>query len=128
MKKEKKIKIIQRYQPDQNGLSLLQVKQRQADKLVNKVKQKSSKSVFKIIFDNVVTFFNLIWLLIFIALMAVQSYSNLLFVVVVCLNTLISIVQEIKAKKIIDKLSIGTKSRCYPRRKSSTNFCKSTGA
>ena len=111
MKKEKKINIIQRYQPDQNGLSLLQVKQRQADKLVNKVKQKSSKSVFKIIFDNVVTFFNLIWLLIFIALMAVQSYSNLLFVVVVCLNTLISIVQEIKAKITVEKLKLITSPR-----------------
>lgn len=111
LKKEKCTKIIQRYQPDQNGLSLLQVKQRQSERLVNKVKQKSSKSVFRILFDNIVTFFNLIWVVIFVALMIVKSYSNLLFVVVVSLNTIISIIQEIKAKITVEKLKLMTSPR-----------------
>lgn len=102
---------MERYQPDENGLSLLQVKQRQSEKLVNNVKQKSSKSIFKIFFDNIVTFFNLIWVVIFVALMIVKSYSNLLFVVVVSLNTIISIVQEIKAKLTVEKLQLMTSPR-----------------
>lgn len=112
MKKKETIKIIERYEPEiDSGLSLLQVNQRQEDKLTNKIKQKSSKSVWKILFDNIVTFFNFIWLIIFIALMSVQSYSNLLFVVVICLNTLISIVQEIKAKITVEKLKLITTPR-----------------
>ena len=112
MKKEKEIKIVERYSPDINqGLSLLQVQQRKKDKLTNKIKQKSSKSIWKILLDNIVTFFNLIWILILIALILVESYSNLLFVVVVSLNTLISIFQEIRAKITVEKLKLITTPR-----------------
>ena len=112
MKKEKPIKIIQRYNPDINqGLSLLQVEQRKKDKLVNKIKQKSSKSLWKILFDNIVTFFNLIWLVILVALILVESYSNLLFVIVISFNILISIIQEIRAKVTVEKLKLLTTPR-----------------
>lgn len=107
LKKEKSAKLIQRHNPDINqGLSLLQVQERKKDKLTNKIKQKSSKPIWKILFDNIVTFFNLIWVVILVALILVESYSNLLFVIVVSLNTLISIIQEIRAKITVEKLKL----------------------
>lgn len=83
-RKRQNDEMIERFEPGiDEGLTFLQVKQREKQGLCNKVKQKSSKSVFKILFDNIFTFFNLIWLVIFIALVSVESYQNLLFVIVV---------------------------------------------
>lgn len=108
-KRQSDEEIIERFEPEiDEGLTLLQVKQREKQGLSNKFKQKSSKSVFRILFDNICTFFNLIWLIIFIALISVESYQNLLFVIVVCLNTIIAVVQEIKAKITVEKLKMIT--------------------
>ena len=103
---------IQRYSPlVTEGLLSEQVKEREENNLYNTVKQNTGKSVLRIIFENSVTFFNFIWLVIFVALLVVRSYSNLLFIIVIFLNTLISIVQEIKAKMVVEKLSIVTQPK-----------------
>lgn len=108
MKIKKDFEIV-RYNPSlEEGLLSEQLAERQEHKLYNKVKQKTGKSYFKIFFDNIFTFFNLIWIIIFAALVAVESYSDLLFIVVIFLNTLISIIQECKAKSAVDKLSLLT--------------------
>ncbi len=108
MKLRKSFDIV-RYNPSINeGLLTEQVKERTEHKLFNKVKQKTGKSFFRIVCENVFTFFNLIWILIFTALMLVESYGDLLFIVVIFLNTLISIIQECKAKVVVDKLSLVT--------------------
>ncbi|MDD3397463.1 MAG: HAD-IC family P-type ATPase [Clostridia bacterium] len=110
MKNQKKSNItIQRFDPDVvNGLSTEQVLNRKKDKLVNKSKIKSSKTYLGIIFENTFTFFNLIWAIIILAYVYVGSYSNLLFVIVIVLNTLIAIIQECKAKITVEKLSLVT--------------------
>ena len=98
-----------RYNPTvQNGLDKDQINERNEHKLFNKVKQNTGKSYFRIVFDNTVTFFNFIWLAIFVALVLVRSYSNLLFMIVIFINTLISIIQEVKAKIVVEKLSMVT--------------------
>ncbi len=108
MKLRKTFDII-RYNPTvSEGLLTDQVKERTEHKLFNKVKQKTGKSFFRIVFENIFTFFNFIWILIFTALMLVESYGDLLFIVVIFLNTLISIIQECKAKVVVDKLSLVT--------------------
>lgn len=105
---------IERFEPSlQQGLSDEQVQQRIKDKLVNNTKQKTSKSYFKIFFDNIFTFFNMIWLLIFIALLLVKSYVNLFFMVVIVMNTSIAIFQEIRSKKTVEKLSMITLPKSY---------------
>lgn len=105
---------IERFEPSlQQGLSDEQVQQRLKNKLVNNTKQKTSKSYFKIFFDNIFTFFNMIWLLIFIALLLVKSYINLFFMVVIVLNTSIAIFQEIRSKKTVEKLSMITLPKSY---------------
>lgn len=100
-------KIITRYSPKANeGLSSNQVKKRIADNIVNVSSVKTSKSISKIFTSNIFTFFNMICLVVAIALIFVGAYTDLTFMLIVILNTTIGIVQEIKSKKIMDKLSL----------------------
>lgn len=100
---------VKRYMPDiQEGLNERQIKSRISQNLVNNTKQKSSRSYLKIFINNIFTFFNILWLGIFIALVVVKSYSNLLFMVVIVFNTGIAIFQEIRSKRVVEKLSLVT--------------------
>lgn len=65
-----------------------------------------TKSIKRILFDNFFTLFNLLNLILGIAIFAVGSYKNLLFLGVVVINTAISTIQEIHSKRVIDKLSL----------------------
>ncbi|MEG1751446.1 MAG: HAD-IC family P-type ATPase [Clostridia bacterium] len=110
--KIKEKQTIVRFQPNEDeGLSQLQVESRNRQKLVNNSKFKTSKSFLSIICTNVFTFFNLIWAIIFVALVWIGAVNDLLFIIVIILNTFISIVQEIRAKITVEKLSIVTMPR-----------------
>lgn len=102
--------IIVRYNPNiQNGLDENQIKERQENKLVNKVKNSSEKSYFKIVFDNVFTFFNIIMVALAALLIAVigpEIITNLMFLVILLCNTLIGIYQECKCKHALHKLKL----------------------
>ncbi len=63
-----------------------------------------TKSVGAIIIGRVCTLFNLVNLIIATALICVGSYKNTLFMLVVLFNTAIGIIQELRAKRITDKL------------------------
>ncbi|MEG1499523.1 MAG: cation-transporting P-type ATPase, partial [Clostridia bacterium] len=68
--KKKKAVVISRIKADPKlGLSSAEVEERRKNKLVNNLKQKNSKSYGKIFFENIFTFFNMIWLIIFLALL-----------------------------------------------------------
>ena len=98
---------IQRYSPTNNfGLSHEQVKKRISDGLVNVDKNTASKSTSDIVKDNLFTLFNFINLILAIAILYTGSYRNLMFMGVVICNSIIGIVQEIKAKKTVDKLNL----------------------
>lgn len=100
---------IERYKPEsRTGLNNQQVKERVGQKLVNNTKQRTSKSYMRIFLDNIFTFFNVLWVIIIIALVIVKSYSDLLFVIVIVFNTGIAIFQEIRSKKTVEKLSLVT--------------------
>lgn len=108
MKKRKNVEVI-RYEPDINvGLTKQQVQERYASKLFNNTKQNSGKSYLKILIDNICTFFNLIWLIVFVALVAVGAFSDLLFIIVIICNTALAVIQEVKAKRTVEKLSYVT--------------------
>ena len=66
----------------------------------------SSKTTAEIVKSNVCTYFNLIFLIIAIFLILAGSFRDLTFLPVIIANTLIGIVQEIKAKKTLEKLSV----------------------
>lgn len=71
----------------------------------NVLDDRTTKSTAQILKDNVCTLFNLFNLRIAAALALVGTWSNMLFLVVVALNTLTGIVQEVHAKRLVEKLS-----------------------
>ena len=65
-----------------------------------------SKSIPEIIRTNVFTYFNMIFVIFAVLLISVGSFRDLTFVPVILSNTLIGIIQEIRAKKTLDKLTM----------------------
>lgn len=98
-----------RFEPSiEEGLNDAQVSQRIREGLVNDNQKQYSKTYRQIFLNNIFTFFNVLCICVAIALIMVKEYRNLTFMLILVLNTVIGIVQEIKAKKTIDKLSIVT--------------------
>ena len=111
LKTERDLKIddskLKRFQPNiKQGLSREQVKQRQKEDLINKDTMIRTKSIKSIIVKNFFTIFNLMNLLLALDVFAVGSYKNMLFMIIVIINTAISTIQEIYSKKVLDKLSL----------------------
>jgi cation-transporting ATPase E len=90
------------------GLSSQEVSERVREGKVNIAKDKSGKSYFGIIRENLFTFFNMVWAIVALVLIMVDSYSNLSFLAVVSANLLIAIIQESRAKAAVEKLSVTT--------------------
>lgn len=65
-----------------------------------------SKTVGQIIFTNVFTYFNMVFFILAGCVIAVGSYRNLMFMPIVITNMIIGVVQEIRSKKTLDKLTI----------------------
>ncbi len=93
--------------PDQ-GLTEEQAARRREQGQGNRPVQAPSKTVGQIVRGNVFTFFNLIFFVLGACVIAVGSFKNLLFLLVVIANTLIGILQEIRAKRVIDRLTLLT--------------------
>lgn len=88
------------------GLTSQQVEERTAQGKVNRQPDQITKSTGRIIFENVFTWFNAFNAAIGICIAAVGAYKNLLYLGVILLNTLIGIVQELRSKKVVEKLSL----------------------
>ena len=109
LKKQTPTKDIKRLNTDPKiGLTQEQVDKQKALGLSNIVKKTNAKSYKSIFFGNIFTFFNLLGFLVAGALIAVRSYSNLYFLLVFLANIMIGIIQEIRAKKTIEKISLIT--------------------
>lgn len=90
------------------GLTEDMVAERSQKGYDNSVKNKTSKSYLKIFADNLFSVFNLLGLVCFIALISVgeRHLSNYAFVLIYAFNINIGIIQEIRAKRAVDKLSL----------------------
>ena len=88
------------------GLTQAQVKERMEKGWSNAPVDSPSKTTKEIIISNVVTYFNLIFLVIAVLLLLVGAFRDLTFLPVIICNTLIGIIQEIRSKKVLDKLSV----------------------
>ena len=93
------------------GLTAAEVAERVAQGKINAASTLKTKSISRIFYDNICTLFNLINVILFVALLLVGSFKNLLFIGVVFFNTFIGIVQEIRSKQSVDKLTILTASK-----------------
>lgn len=66
----------------------------------------ATKTIPQILRDNICTVFNALNLTIAIALTAVGAWKNILFIFIIVINTVVGIVQEIKAKRQIERLTL----------------------
>ena len=91
------------------GLTIKEVAERKALGLINTTPKSYSKSYLSIFVGNICTFFNFLGLIVTIALIiAGANLSKFFFVVIYIINLLIGIIQEIRAKRCVDKLSLIT--------------------
>ena len=90
----------------ENGLSQAQAKERQDAGLSNVSSVSGGRSAAEIIKDNLFTFFNLIFAVLAVLLIIAGSYKSLTFLPVVIANIVIGTVQELRAKKTLDQLSL----------------------
>lgn len=89
-----------------HGLSVKEVKERRMSGEGEVKQEQITKKKGQIIRENLFTLFNFLNFLIAGLLFAVGAYSNLLFIGIILLNIVIGIAQELKAKKLVDELSI----------------------
>ena len=88
------------------GLSSQEVNEAISLGKINEQVTSSAKTEKDIIKENVFTYFNLIFLILSILLIAAGAYKSLTFLPVVIINMIIGIVQGIRAKRVLDKLSV----------------------
>jgi len=89
-----------------SGLSLEEVKKREEQGKVNAFSAKKTNTIPKILAKNTFTIFNLVNVILALMVFIVGSYKNLLFIFIAIANTLIAIINEIRAKKTIDKMRL----------------------
>lgn len=98
---------IERYQTDyKQGLTDEQVQERKRQGLTNVAVDTSSKTVNDIVKENVFTYFNLIFAILALLICISGSFRDLTFLPVIIANTLIGIIQEVRAKKVVDNLNM----------------------
>ena len=93
------------------GLTNEQVQERIAEGKVNVNENPNTRTYKQIILENTLTFFNFLNIALLVLVLFVRSYKNSMFMGIILINTVIGIIQEIRAKKTIDKLAILTESK-----------------
>lgn len=91
--------------PSIRGLTENEVKKRIEKGLTNQTDISTDKTTKEIILSNTLTYFNLIFLIITVLLILVGSFRNLTFLPIIIGNTLIGIIQELRAKKTLEKMN-----------------------
>lgn len=105
-KKERRLPTT-RYNPEyKKGLTGQQVQEHRLHGWTNKAVEPPSKTTKEIVHENVFTYFNLIFVVLAVLLCLVGSFRDLTFLPVIIANTLIGIIQEIRAKQVLDKLTM----------------------
>ncbi len=93
------------------GLSSQEVLAKKKENLVNVTEKTYTRSYLRIFTDNIFSYFNIIMTSFFVLLLITGNYKNIMFMGVVVSNLFMSIVQEIKMKHEVDRLSVIKESR-----------------
>ena len=90
------------------GLTDAEVAERVADGRTNANTDVRTKSVRQILAEHTLTLFNGVNLALALLVLVTGQYRNMLFMCVVGANLLIGVVQEVRAKRMVDRLTILT--------------------
>ena len=108
MKKSSNEKInINRITPNADyGLTDKQVEKYKKNGWSNEAVKPPVRTAKEIVAENIFTYFNLIFLILTLLLCLVNSFRNLTFLPIIIANIFIGIIQELRAKKVVDKLTM----------------------
>lgn len=95
------------------GLTQAQVQERIEQGKVNENADVKTRSIGRIVYDNVCTLFNLVNIILACAIFWTGSYRNLLFMLIIFCNIAIGIYQEVRSKLTIDRLSVITSTKAH---------------
>ena len=95
----------------ERGLSTAEVEERIAAGKINRNMELKTKSVKELIIENLCTLFNLINVVLAILVLLTGSFKNLTFLFVVFLNTAIGVIQSMRSKRMVDKLTLLTSKK-----------------
>ena len=95
----------------ERGLSTAEVEERIAAGKINRNRELKTKSVKELIIENLCTLFNLINVILAFLVILTGSFKNLTFLFVVFLNTAIGVIQSMRSKKMVDKLTLLTSKK-----------------
>ena len=96
-----------------DGLTAAQVADRVDRGLVNDVPEAPSRTLWEILRANVLTRFNALMATLLAIVLACGAYRDALFGGVIVANSLVGIVQELRAKRILDRLSVLSSPTVY---------------
>ena len=98
---------INRITPDADyGLTDKQVEKYKKNGWSNEAVKPLVRTAKEIVAENIFTYFNLIFLILTLLLCLVNSFRNLTFLPIIIANIFIGIIQELRAKKVVDKLTM----------------------
>ncbi|WP_043650109.1 cation-translocating P-type ATPase [Nocardia thailandica] len=103
-------------EPAATGLTAAQVEQRRRDGLTNDVPARASRSVRDIVRANVFTRINAILGVLFVLVMSTGSIIDGMFGLLIVANSAVGIIQEVRAKRTLDKLAIVSQAKPTVRR------------
>lgn len=93
---------------NEKGLTSFEVLIRQKEGLINKTGKHVTKTYTEIIFTNLFSFFNLLLITIGVFMIAAKQYSGLFFLIVLFANISIGLIQDVRARRLVDKLRLIT--------------------
>jgi len=108
--------VLDRHVDPERGLSAAQVAERVAAGLTNDAPNPTSRTVGEIVRANVFTRFNALLGVLLLAIFAIREFKDALFGIVLVLNALIGIIQEVRAKRTLDRLTLMAAPQARVRR------------
>lgn len=121
-KKENVRRVFTKYD---KGLTNYQVNLRKSQGLSNNTQIKVNRTYLDIFLKNFVTFFNVLLIAIGVILIAAGKWDSCVFLVILIANISIGLFQDIRAKRMVDKLSLTTKSKVKVVREGRIKFIDS---
>ena len=97
----------------QVGLTGQEVEERIRNGQVNRMENHMVKTNKEIVKAHLLTYFNFLNLFLAILVLITGQFKNMTFMGVVIVNAVIGIVQELKVKKVVDKLTVLTASKAH---------------
>ena len=100
-------RVIERIYPDaEQGLTVEQAADLAANGYANESVQSNAKSIGRIIRENTLTFFNMVFVILAVLLIIVDEFKDAAFLIIAAANSVIGIVQQLKSRATLEKLNL----------------------